>query len=99
MLAVAFCLACPRLVPQPLADNEQFFTPGEVLAVADSIEGIHSADLDGDGDLDLLTAGQKGVRKYENVDGLGTYGPAALLASTSYHTRKVLAADLDGDGD
>lgn len=61
-------------------------------------------DLDGDGDLDVLSAlgtfistGTK-VVWYENADGMGSYG-AAQLISTGNGISQVITADFDSDGD
>ncbi len=98
MIAFGFVLACAGLGPEPAAGDEEFFLPSGTIVDGGWIRGIETADLDGDGDLDVVAAGQQGVAMYENVDGLGTYGPATVVATT-YDTSKVLAADLDGDGD
>ena len=64
---------------------------------------VFAADLDGDGDLDLLTAGitTGKIAWYENQGGPS---PAFLIASTTRigtvaSPRSVFAADLDGDLD
>ena len=59
-----------------------------------------AADLDGDGDLDVVSAGYQDGRFvwYENTDGAGTFAAGQdidLLDSA----QSVVAADLDGDGD
>ncbi|MGE0595254.1 MAG: FG-GAP-like repeat-containing protein [Hyphomonadaceae bacterium] len=58
------------------------------------------ADFDGDGDLDLLSAGyQAGIALWVN-DGTGafTIGDAALLSRTSTYSGAA-TGDIDGDGD
>ncbi len=61
---------------------------------------VTAADLDGDDDLDVVSAGYQDGRFvwYENTDGAGTFAAGQdidLLDSA----RSVVAADLDGDGD
>jgi hypothetical protein len=64
------------------------------------VETVSAADLDGDGDLDVL-AGWNSAHEivwYENTDGAGSFGTAQVLASVNI-PRSIRAADLDGDGD
>ena len=59
-----------------------------------------AADLDGDGDPDVLSAssGDYPMAWYENLDGAGTFGPQQVILDNSF-VYSVHAADLDGDGD
>ena len=65
----------------------------------------YAADLDGDGDQDLVTAvvdWQKGsISWYENLDGAGNFGSPVLVrdAINVDGALEVVPADLDGDGD
>lgn len=61
---------------------------------------MFAADLDGDQDLDVLSASVKDGRIvwYENLDPEGTFGPGIDIAVLS-EPLAVVAADLDGDGD
>ncbi len=65
------------------------------------VRSVHAADMDGDGDLDVLSASPEDdmVAWYENVDGLGGFGPQRLIADDAESARFVRAADFDGDGD
>lgn len=60
---------------------------------------VYAADLDGDGDVDVLSATYLGreVMWYENL-GSGAFGPAQVLGFVN-GAREIFAADLDGDGD
>ena len=74
---------------------------GGVQGDCDPAADVVAADLDGDGDLDLLTAchGNDRVAWHENTDGAGSFGPQQVLHSTLDGARHVHAADLDLDGD
>lgn len=64
-------------------------------------ESVHAADLDGDGDTDMLSASISDgkVAWYENVDGQGAFGPQRLVTDQAGGPRNVYATDIDDDGD
>lgn len=61
---------------------------------------VYVADLDGDGDLDMISASRSDTKIawYENTDGQGNYGPQQIISETLNDPYSVFAADLDGDG-
>ena len=61
---------------------------------------VHAADLDGDGDLDVLSASQSDdkIAWYENTDGAGTFGAQQVITTAADGAQSVCAGDLDGDG-
>ena len=66
----------------------------------DEFDGAQAVDLDGDGDLDLLSASSDKVVWFENSDGLGHFlAPQIVVSSQSAGELHVLAADIDSDGD
>jgi uncharacterized protein (TIGR02145 family) len=80
----------------------QYFGNGKIVTDL-TIEPytVHAADLDNDGDMDMLSVffNQDKVAWYENTDGLGNFGPEKIIATQVMLVRDVFAADLDGDGD
>ena len=56
------------------------------------------ADLDSDGDLDVVQASDRQENQVFFNDGEGQYGPAHLFGSVDSNTRSIEIADLNGDG-
>ena len=66
------------------------------------ITGVCAIDLDGDGDVDVLSASRNNGRTawYENLDGVGGSWSQHDIASASWSGATwVIATDIDGDGD
>ncbi len=57
------------------------------------------ADLNGDGNADILISCNNMILWYANTDGQGTFGPQQLITDTVKGAKSVFASDLDGDGD
>lgn len=61
---------------------------------------VNIYDLDGDGDMDVLSASDNAVVWYENLDGLGSFSRFRVIQSgPSKVYRAAFAADMDADGD
>ena len=62
-------------------------------------QAVYAADLDGDGDQDVLSAsvGDDKIAWYENTDGLGAWGTQRVITTLADGAVWVHAADLDGD--
>ena len=71
-----------------------------VTANGDYFSGICAADLDGDGDYDVLSASfnDSTIAWYEN-DGSGLFGAQQTISTDALMAAAVYAADLDGDAD
>ncbi|CAM9224997.1 unnamed protein product [Ectocarpus fasciculatus] len=66
-----------------------------------SASNVKLADIDGDGDLDVVSAWKLGDRVawYENTDGEGTFAIGLDLSTTANGAYALALADLDGDDD
>jgi|GEM_PF-2123511 len=62
-------------------------------------ESVYAADLDGDGDTDVLTEAPStgGLSWYENQDGSGDFSEAQDLAIDITGATSILVADVNGD--
>lgn len=78
-----------------------FSTLHVISTEADGAWSVFTADLDGDGDQDVLSAStlDNKVAWYRNVDGLGSFGPQQIIATGERGAISVYAADLDNDND
>jgi len=72
-----------------------------ISELVDGARGVAAADLDGDGDIDALSAASAGdtIAWHENVDGLGASWASETISAAADGARGVAAADLDGDDD
>ncbi len=86
-------------IEPPASASGNFVTHQEIAEGRDGVRSISSADMDGDGDMDVLVAYSRDdeITWYEN-DGNQSF-TAHIISSTANDPRSVLAADVDGDGD
>jgi hypothetical protein len=78
-----------------------FSTQKTITTQADGAKFVYAADIDGDGDMDVLSASQNDdkIAWYENTDGQGTFSTQNTITTQADSAKSVYAADLDGDGD
>ncbi|MBK6831893.1 MAG: T9SS type A sorting domain-containing protein [Flavobacteriales bacterium] len=78
-------------------DGQGGFAPVEAISPQEgSAYAVYASDIDGDGDLDVLSA--SAITWYEN-QGLGSFGPEQIISTHTYWANSIYSADLDGDGD
>ncbi|CAM9829613.1 unnamed protein product, partial [Ectocarpus fasciculatus] len=84
-------------------DGEGTFSDGfDISTDADGAIALALADLDGDDDLDVVSASvYSGLAWYDNSDGSGAFSLDVSLepADDPAGGKDVVAADIDGDGD
>ncbi|MEM6965473.1 MAG: FG-GAP-like repeat-containing protein [Bacteroidota bacterium] len=87
-----------NISPSPLGP---FNNGTGIITNANQPQTAFAADLDGDGDLDVVTAstGDDEVAWFENLDGQGDFGTQQIISNSLNGAEDVHAADLDGDGD
>ena len=81
-------------------DGTGAFSDQQVIVAArhSRIHSFEAADLDGDGDVDLMIEWNDRVAWYENKDVHGGFSVASVI-TTNDGVGSIHAADMDGDGD
>ena len=71
-----------------------------ISAQANGAMSVYAIDLDGDGDMDVLSAStiDDKIAWHENQGG-GVFGAQQVISTLADNPRSVHATDLDGDGD
>lgn len=77
------------------------FTEHEITTSADKAKSVYTADLDGDEDIDVLSAakGDDQIAWYENNGASDPTFTEHVVTSSAEATEGVFADDVDGDGD
>jgi hypothetical protein len=81
-------------------DGSGNFGPEQIITTdVDAETAIHTADLDGDGDPDVLSVSFQTIAWYENTDGLGNFGSQQIISIVPQFPKGVFGVDIDMDGD
>ncbi|MBW3077614.1 FG-GAP-like repeat-containing protein, partial [Prochlorococcus marinus] len=77
------------------------FIKSVIATNADGAEDVHVADMDGDGDLDIVSASREDntIAWYENNGAADPSWTASDIANNALGAQRVFVADIDGDGD
>ena len=86
-------------IASPVAASGNFGNANNITTSADGVRSVFAADVDGDGDMDVLSASRYDdtIAWYEN-DGSGSLTPHVITESADAAV-SVFAMDVDGDGD
>ncbi|WP_438710112.1 FG-GAP-like repeat-containing protein [Aquimarina muelleri] len=77
---------------------------GDLQVISSNAKGaryVSAADIDNDGDMDVLSTSHDDnkIAWYENIDGKGGFGEEQIISIETSDPQTVYASDLDGDGD
>ena len=81
----------------PVAASGVFGNGITISTAADGALSVFAADIDRDGDTDVLSASNRTIAWYENNGSQG-FSPQ-IISNTAFAATSVFAADVDGDGD
>lgn len=76
------------------------FGPQQIISInADGAKGVFTADIDSDGDLDIISTAEfdDKVSWFENIDGFGAFGPEQIINETLHAAYGIYVSDIDND--
>lgn len=88
-------------IPDECQSVPAFESKPAISTNVDQVSQVIAADIDGDGDLDILSTSKADnkVALFRNIDGLGTFAPEQLLRNSVDGAESLTVADFDLDGD
>ena len=70
-----------------------------ISTAADGVSSVYAADVDNDGNADVLSASLDGKIAWNANDGIGGFGEQRVISTAADRAESVYAADVDRDGD
>jgi len=83
-------------------DGEGNFSGENVITTeTDNVLRVSAADLDNDGDRDIISASSfdNKIAWYENLNGLGNFGPQNIITNQATGAFYIYSVDIDNDDD
>lgn len=80
-------------------DGRGTFGTTTVVPGSVPVGALFAADVDGDGDQDIVSASDNSVLFHENLDGLGTFGDGQEAAALGVEVSSLFVFDADEDND
>ena len=77
------------------------FTAADIATNADGAASVFAADMDNDGDMDIVSASylDDTIAWYENDGGADPSWTKAVISYSADYAHSVFVADMDNDGD
>ncbi len=81
-------------------NEDPSWTAIDIASSADYAQSVYAADMDGDGDMDILSASRDDdtIAWYENDGNADPTWTGTNITTLADSARSVFAADIDGDG-
>lgn len=103
ILCASFFLSDGKITWHENLDGLGNFDDEQIISTLDFTKDVHFTDVDGDGDMDVLSVSgtnydNSDVSWYENLDGLGSFAQQVISTNID-NPQSVYTADIDGDGD
>ena len=84
-----------------LTSFEPSFTTSDIYSSADNIRSVFSADLDGDGDMDIISGSENDdkIAWHENDGNANPSFASTTIATSADGVYSIYVTDIDSDGD